>query len=141
MFPNHFRGAVFVSIAVVDSESFKGADQLTALERRTRESLLKYERYARTLGIAAASALSVGTEVAVEAEKIAGDLTRRYPRSLFVAGQLMFEEETLASRLLHNETALMVQARLQRRGMPMIVVPVRLDLRARRTVAAPKLVA
>jgi amino acid transporter len=98
MFPHHFAGVVFVSVAVVDSESFKGADQVAALERRTRESLLRYERYAQTLDIPASSAFSVGTEVAIELEKIASDL-------------------------------------------PMIVVPVRLDLRARRAVPAPKIAA
>jgi len=43
--------------------------------------------------------------------------------------------------VLHNETAFMVQKRLQRRGMPMIVVPVRIDLRARRPMRAPALAA
>ena len=55
-----------------------------------------------------------------------------------MAGQLIFEEDTLWNRVLHNETAFMVQKRLQRRGMPMIVVPVRLDLKARRTIPAQK---
>jgi len=75
---------------------------------------------------------SVGTEVAVEVEKSAEELSSRYQRALFVAGQLIFEEDTFWNRVLHNETAFMVQKRLQRRGMPMIVVPVRIDLRARR---------
>jgi amino acid transporter len=141
MFPHHFEGVVFVSIAVVDSESFKGADQLSALEKRTRENLLRYERYAQTLELRAASAFAVGTEVAVEAEKIAADLVRRYPKALFVAGQLIFEEDTFFTRALHNETAFMVQKRLQRRGVPMIVVPVRVDLREKRTVPAPRMAA
>ncbi len=128
MFPNHFSGVIFVSVAVVDSESFKGQDQLAALERRTRQNLLRYECYAKTLGLTAASAFSVGTEVAVEVEKIANDLAKRYRKALFVAGQLLFEDDTIWNRILHNETALMVQRRLQRLGIPMIVVPVRLDL-------------
>ncbi|HEX2672367.1 MAG TPA: hypothetical protein VHM25_15910, partial [Polyangiaceae bacterium] len=132
MFPHHFAGVVFLSVAVVDSESFKGADQLAALEARTRQNLLCYEQYARSLGLPAASMFSVGTEVAVEVEKSAEELSSRYPRALFVAGQLIFEEDTFWNRVLHNETAFMVQKRLQRRGMPMIVVPVRIDLRARR---------
>jgi amino acid transporter len=136
MFPRHFGGIIFVSVAVVDSESFKGADQIASLEARTRENLLRYERYAQSLGFAAASAFAVGTEVAVEVEKIATDLTDRYPQALFVAGQLIFEEDTIWNRILHNETAFMVQKRLQRRGLPMIVVPVRLDLKARRTIPA-----
>ncbi len=138
MFPHHFSGVVFVSVAVVDSESFKGADQVEALERRTRENLLRYERYAHTLEVRSSSAFSVGTEVAVELEKIAGDLVQRYPKALFVAGQLIFEEDTLWNRILHNETAFMVQKRLQRLGMPMIVVPVRLDLKAGHTLRVRK---
>jgi hypothetical protein len=138
MFPRHFAGIVFVSVAVVDSESFKGVDQIEALEQRTRANLLKYERYGQSLGLATSSAFAVGTEVAVEVEKIAVDLTRRYPEALFVAGQLIFEEDTLWNRVLHNETAFMVQKRLQRLGLPMIVVPVRLDLRAGKTLSAQK---
>jgi len=132
---------VFVSVAVVDSESFKGQDEIAALERRTREHLLRYERYAQTLGLSASSAFAIGTEVAVEAEKIGGDLVRRYPKALFVAGQLIFEEDTVWTRALHNETAFMVQKRLQRLGIPMIVVPVRVDLRERRPVPAPRIAA
>jgi len=138
MFPGHFAGVVFVSIAVVDSESFKGQDQLAELEARTRASLARYERYAASLGLGATSAMALGTEVAVEAEELSRSLFLRYPRALVVAGQILFEEETIANRLLHNETALMVQTRLQRRGIPMIVVPVRIDLRARRTIPAPR---
>lgn len=132
MFPHHFSGVIFISIAVVDSESFKGADQIAALEQRTRQSLLKYELYAQTLELATSSAFAVGTEVAVELEKIGAELTRRYPGALFVAGQLIFEVDTFWNRLLHNETAFIVQKRLQRLGFPMIVVPVRLDLKTRR---------
>jgi hypothetical protein len=128
MFPSHFRGIVFVSVAVLDSESCKGADQVDALERRTRESLVNYERFAATLGLRSASAFSIGTEVAVEAEKIARDLAERYPKALFVAGQLIFTEETLWTRTLHNETAFMVQKRLQHSGIPMIVLPVQISL-------------
>jgi amino acid transporter len=141
MFPNHFGGVVFVSVAVVDSETFKGADQMAALEQRTRQSLLKYERYAHTLGLPAASAVSIGTEVAVEIEKIAEDMTGRYPGALFVAGQLIFEEDTIWNRILHNETAFIVQKRLQHMGHSMIVVPVRLDLRTRSALPRTRLAA
>jgi hypothetical protein len=128
MFRNHFKGVVFVSIAVVDSDVFKGADEVSALEKRTASSLAKYESYARTLGLAASSAYSVGTEVAVEAEKLGRDLFRKYPEGLVVAGQLLFSEDTFWKRVLHNETAFLIQQRLQHAGVPMIVLPVRLNL-------------
>jgi amino acid transporter len=141
MFPGHFDGVVFLSVAVVDSESFKGPDQLSALEERTREHLLRYECYAHTLGLRAASALSVGTEVSVECEKISLALVRRYTNALFVAGQLIFEQESFWNRALHNETAFIVQKRLQHKGIPMIVVPVRIDMKVGRAVRTPQFAA
>jgi hypothetical protein len=132
MFPGHFKGVVFVSIAVVDSDVFKGADQVRALETRTEEHLVRYERFAKALGLAASSAYAVGTEVAVEAEKLGTTMARRYPKALVVAGQLIFDEDTLWTRSLHNETAFLIQRRLQHLGVPMIVIPVRLNLKERR---------
>jgi hypothetical protein len=137
MFPGHFHGVVFVSVAVVDSDVFKGGSEVDALERRTREGLARYERFGRSLGLATASALSVGTEVAVEAEKLGTELYKKYPRGLVVAGQLIFEEDTLWNRTLHNETAFIIQQRLQHVGVPMVVLPVRLDLK-KKLVPAPQ---
>jgi len=71
-------------------------------------------------------------------EKIAADLVVRYPKALFVAGQIIFEEDSVWNRVLHNETAFMVQKTLQRRAIPMIVVPVRLDLRARKVITSSR---
>jgi amino acid transporter len=128
MFPGHFRGVFFVSIAVVDSDVFKGADQVQALEERTEQALGKYRRFAAALGLPSASEHAVGTDVAEEAEKLAAAVMARYPKALVVAGQIVFEEDTVVNRLLHNETAFGIQRRLQRRGVPMIVLPVELDL-------------
>lgn len=137
MFPGHFCGVIFVSFAVVDSESFKGLDEVAALEQRTRESLLNYEHYAHSIGFPAASLFAVGTDVPVEAERMALELAQRYPKLLFVAGQLVFEEDSLWNRLLHNETAFIVQQRLQRNGQAMVVLP--LMLRSETRVAVPAL--
>ncbi len=130
MFPNHFKNVVFVSIAVVDSDVFKGASELSSLEKRTQESLSRYLDLAKHLGLPAETAHAVGTEVAVEAETLATDLMKRYPKALVVAGQIIFDEDTTWNRVLHNETAFLIQRRLQHAGVPMVVLPVQLDLRA-----------
>jgi amino acid transporter len=127
MFPRHFKGVVFVSVAVVDSDVFKGAQEVGAIEARTKESLTHYERLARSFGLAAASAFAVGTEVPPEAERLAVATFAKYPNALVVAGQLVFDEDTFWTRLLHNETAFSIQRRLQKHAVPMVVVPVRLD--------------
>jgi hypothetical protein len=132
MFPGHFKAVAFVSVAVVDSDVFKGADQVRALEERTREHLARYEQFGRALGLRTTTAYATGTEVAIEAEKLGTELCARYPKALVVAGQLIFQEDTLFSRVLHNETAFLIQQRLQHLGVPMIVIPVRLNLKERR---------
>jgi hypothetical protein len=128
MFPGQFRGVVFISVAVVDSDVFKGASELPALAARTQKSLAAYERFGAALGLACTSEFAVGTEVALEAEKLALGLAARYPRALVVGGQLVFTEDSAWNRLLHNETAFVIQRRLQHNGVPMIVLPVQLDL-------------
>jgi amino acid transporter len=128
MFPGYFKRVMFVSIAVVDSEIFKGSDELTALERGTRAHLTMYERFGQSLGLETSSLLAVGTEVAVEAEKIGSALHRQHPRALFVAGQLILDDDNLWTKLLHSETAFLMQRRLEHAAVPMIVIPVRVNL-------------
>jgi hypothetical protein len=128
MFPGHFKGIVFCSVAIVDSGNFKGIGEVHELETRTRDALEQYKHFATTLDLPSDAELSTGTEVAVEAEKLGLDIIRKYPKALFVAGQLLFDEDSSFGRVLHNETAFQIQRRLQHAGVPMIVLPVRLTL-------------
>jgi amino acid transporter len=139
MFPGHFKGVVFCSVAVIDSGVFKGIDEVNELEQRTGHALDKYVKYSEWLELPAERTFSTGIEVAVEAEKIATEVTQKYPKALFVAGQLIFEEDTFVTRLLHNETAFMIQRRLQHAGLPMVVLPVRLNLKEGPRLLAPSL--
>jgi amino acid transporter len=139
MFPGHFKGVVFCSIAIIDSGNFKGVDEVHELEKRTADELDKYVRFAATLGVPAERVLSTGMEVPVEAEKIGAAQIMRFPKGLFVAGQLLFEEDSTWKRVLHNETAFLIQRRLQHAGIPMVVLPVRLRLTDGPRLAAPSL--
>jgi hypothetical protein len=139
MFPRHFRGVVFCSIAIIDSGNFKGVEEVHELEERTRGQLAKYVRFANTLGMPAESAFATGIEVAVEADQLGRELIAKFPQGLFVAGQLLFDEDSTFNRVLHNETAFLIQRRLQHSGIPMIVLPVRLTLKDRPRLTAPSL--
>jgi hypothetical protein len=115
-------------VAILDSGVFKGSDEVLQLEKRTGEELDKYVQFARTCGLPAERSFAIGTEVALEAESLGRDLVAKYPRSLFVAGQLLFSEDSTTTRILHNETAFQIQRRLQHAGIPMVVLPVRLNI-------------
>jgi amino acid transporter len=139
MFPGHFKGVVFCSIAIIDSGNFKGVDEVHELETRTAAELDKYVRFAATLGLPAERVLSTGMEVPLEAEKIGTTQIMKYPKGMFVAGQLLFDEDSTWGRVLHNETAFLIQRRLQHAGIPMVVLPVRLRLTDGPRLAAPSL--
>jgi amino acid transporter len=141
MFPGHFKGVVFCSVAVIDSGNFKGIAEVHELERRVEHALDKYVQYAAWLGLPAESTFATGIEVAVEAEAIAHKVIKKFPRALFVAGQLIFEQDTFVTRALHNETAFIIQRRLQRAGLPMVVLPVRLNLSEGPRLTAPSFTA
>jgi amino acid transporter len=125
MFPKYFDQVVFLSVSVIDSGSFKGAEEVAHLEARTREDLDRYVGLARSFGLAASSITSVGTEPAAEAERLCAEVVAKYPRATFFAGQLVFQREKWYQRLLHNETAFTIQRRLQWEGHPMVILPVR----------------
>lgn len=114
-----------MSVGVIDSGRFKGAESIVQLMAETRASLEKYTVTARRMGLGAEHHSAVGTDVVEEAERLCREIAERYPRATFVAGHLLFERETWVHRLLHNQTAYALQRRLQWAGLNMVVLPAR----------------
>lgn len=126
IFPGYFHNLVFVSVAVLNSGNFKGTDGVRDLSAKVEGDLKKYVELAHRLHWPAKYEMTVGTEAVAEAETMCRNLRRTYSRAVFFAGKLIFRRERWYQRLLHNETALAVQRRLQMDGIPMTVLPVRL---------------
>jgi amino acid transporter len=124
-FPGLYKQFVFVSVAVVDSGSFKGKEEIEALQGNTEEDLAKYVDVARRLGFPAESVSTIGIEVVSEAAELCQRVARIYPKATIFTGKLVFKRETFFHRLLHNETSMIIQRRLQWVGVPMVVLPIR----------------
>jgi len=125
LFPAYYKNIVFVSVAVVDSGSFKGSDEVGRLEATTREGLEKYVAWARAHGWNAAYRMAVDTEAVEKVVGICTELAREFPRSVVFSGKLVFRKPRWYDALLHNETALSIQRHLQVSGVPAVVLPVR----------------
>ncbi len=123
---NELRHVVFLSVVQVDSDEFRDQAHLDGLRASRLEELGRYENVAREAGIGAESRFVVGTDVVEELEQLASVTAEAHPNALFVAGQVVFEKETMATRFLHNEIAFALQRRLIFRGLDMIIVPVQL---------------
>jgi K+ transporter len=125
LFPRYFHNVVFMSVAVIDSATFQGVEEVDRVREETETALQKYVDLARRMGIPADFRMSVGTEAVAECERLATEVAREYERSIFFAGKLIFERERWWDRLLHNETAYVIQRRLQFAGLAMVILPVR----------------
>jgi amino acid transporter len=125
LFGRHFKNAVFVSVGVVDSSRFKGTAEIEHLRAATEEELGKYVRLARSAGVHAEYRYAIGTDAVDELVRLCEEVARAFPRSVFFAGKLIFAEESVLTRLLHNQAARTLQRRLQFKGLQMVVLPVR----------------
>jgi hypothetical protein len=120
-----FKNFVFVSVGVVDAGNFKGSAEVERLDEHVKAQAGKYAELMLNEGYYAEVATSVGTDIAEEVAKIAGEVTARFPQSIFFAGQLVFEHESFFTRLLHNNIVFAIQRRLYSREAPFVVLPFR----------------
>jgi len=125
IFPNYYKNFVFISIGVVDWQNFKGAEEVKNLENHITEELKKYIRLANNFGFHAESIHSVDIDTLDVVEERCEEIQRRYNKAVFFVGKLVFEEENLFTRFLHNQTAFSIQRILQFKGIPTIVLPIR----------------
>ncbi|HUJ12392.1 MAG TPA: APC family permease [Thermoanaerobaculia bacterium] len=125
LFPRMFKNFIFVSAAVVDSGTFKGAQEIESLDSETRANLQKYVRWAQSQGMAADYRIAIGTEAVDSITEVCKKIAEEYPRAIFFVGKLIFRDEKWYYRLLHNETPNAIQRRLQFDGLQAIVLPIR----------------
>ena len=124
-FPKTYRNVVFVSVAMIDSGSFKGAEEVEALEASVKAGLEKYVAMAHKLGFAAEYRTALATDVVESAVVLCKQVAEEFPRSTVFTGQLTFRLEKFYHRLLHNETAFAIQRRLQWDGLTTVIMPIR----------------
>jgi hypothetical protein len=125
LFPGYYKNFIFVSIGVVDAATFKNVEEVDRVKELTEDSLMRYVELAHRLGLPADYRMRVGTEAVAEAEDLCRELGKEFPRAMFFAGKLVFEQEKWFQRILHNETAYQLQRRLQFAGLNAMVLPVR----------------
>jgi len=125
LFPNYYKNFIFISAGVVDSSRFKGVEELAQLQKSVEMLLLQYVDLATRFGFHAEFRCRFGTDRLDELEALCQDVIKEFPRSVFFAGKLIFQQENSLNRFLHNQAALATQRRLQYQGLQMVVLPIR----------------
>jgi amino acid transporter len=125
MFPKVYQNFVFLQVGVLDAGTFKGAAEVDNLREYSQREGDRYAAYMRQQGFYAESHIALGTDVVDEAAKMCGEIAKKFPQAQFFAGQLVFKDEGLWTRMLHNHTVFELQRRLYQQGWPMLVLPIR----------------
>lgn len=124
-FGGAFKQYVFLQVGAVDAGNFKGAEELKRLQEHIETDLIKYVAYMNAEGYYAESYGVVGTDIVEEISKMSKQILGRFPQGVFFGGQLVFPEDTVFTRLLHNYIVFAVQRRLYSRGIPFMILPIR----------------
>jgi len=127
MFPNHFKNFIFLSVGVVDVESFSGKTALNEMQQEVDKMLAYFINYCHQHGLAAKAIAAFGTDPASKLTEISKDIIKEFPNSIFFANKLIFEHDNWFTRLLHNETAVTVQRGLHALGAQLVILPMKIE--------------
>jgi amino acid transporter len=125
IFPNYFKNFIFISIGVVDWKNFKGAEEIKNLEQHISQELEKYVQLSTKFGFYAETVHSIKIDTLTAIESQCEEIQKKFNKAVFFVGKLVFEEENIFTRVLHNQTAFSIQRILKFRGIPTIVLPIR----------------
>ncbi len=129
LFPGHFKNFVFVSVAVIDSDRFKGTAEIDNLRGSAQADLDKYVQLSQRMGLYAESKLILETDVIEGLERVCDQVAQEWTKRVFFMGQLAFEGETFWTRFLHNRTSFVLQRRLLFNGQQAVILPIRVRLK------------
>jgi hypothetical protein len=124
MFPKVYQNFVFVQVGVLDAGNFKGADEVDHLSQHARQEVDRFVAYMSQRGFYAEGHYALGTDIVDEAAKLCDVIAGKFPQAQFFAGQLVFKDENLATRWLHNHTVFELQRRLYHHGRVMLILPI-----------------
>lgn len=127
-FPGYFKNFIFLSVGVIDTDRFKGLGEIENLKSSIRKDLDKYVELSNKMGFYAESYMTLETDVTEGLEALCQEVSPKWPRKMFFTGQLVFEQETLWNRLLHNQTAFALQRKLIFKGLEVVILPIRVRL-------------
>jgi K+ transporter len=124
MFPKVYQNFVFIQVGVLDAGNFKGAAEVENLREHSRTAVEQYVNFMSRRGFYAEAHVALGTDIVDEAAKACEAIAQKFPQAQFFAGQLVFKDESLVTRWLHNHTVFELQRRLYQFGRAMLILPI-----------------
>jgi hypothetical protein len=123
IFPGQFKNFIFLTAGTVDIESFSGQEELEKMQDQVNKKLDYFVKYCSQYELPAEGYAAFGTDPIVELEHLADKVSAHYPRAVFFASTLVFKNENIITRLLHNHTPLLLQHYLHLNGKELMILP------------------
>lgn len=127
LFPNYFKNFIFVSVGLIDVQSYGAEQYFAVVQRRIKRTINHFVSFVHNHGNAAYGIVDYGTDPVAKLSQIAEKLYQENPNCVFFASNLVFPTENWLFRRLHNETAFAVQRKLHRQGIMMMILPMNLE--------------
>ncbi|OGT36924.1 MAG: amino acid transporter [Gammaproteobacteria bacterium RIFCSPHIGHO2_12_FULL_37_14] len=126
LFPNQFKNYVFLSAGAVDVESFSEPSELLDMQKEVNQLLDYLVKFCYQHQLAAEGYAAFGTDTINELKILADKVGDKYPNAVFFASQLIFSHENMITRILHNQTPLILQHHLHFQGKKLMIIPMRI---------------
>jgi len=110
----------------MDTEEFVDEKKWQLLRRDTKKMLKRYVEFCQNRGLASRYYHAFGTDALEKLTELSDEIATDYPKAVFFATKLIFEDENPLTQLLHNQTAYMMQRRLHNAGRTMIIMPMKI---------------
>ena len=125
LYPGVFQSFIFVSVGEVDTECFKAEESLNKLCTEVRTNLSMLVNYCRSRNLGADYVEDYGVDPVEKLADACIGLKEKYPNAIFFSTQLVFDRDSAILRMLHNQTSVALQSKLHLKGLPMMVLPMR----------------
>lgn len=126
LFPGVFKNFVFASVGEIDTEEFTDEARWHKLRSDTKTILKRYVEFCTNRGLPSTYYHDYGTDVIDTINRLTDRISADFPRSVFFATKLIFDNETWVHQVLHNQTAYMLQKKLHSKGQNLIVMPMKI---------------
>ena len=126
-FSGLFKNFVFIQAGMIDAGNFKGKDEIEHLKEYVKGEVNKYVNYMKSKGYYSEGYTTIGIDVVDEISDMVPKVFERFPNTVFFGGQLVFPEERFFTRWLHNYTVFTIQRKLYNQGIPIVMLPIRVE--------------
>jgi amino acid transporter len=127
LFGGVFKNFIFLQVGVIDAGNFKGAAEIEHLRSFSEEQTSKYIDLVERNGYYGEAHTSITTDVIEDIVKNAQGIVEKYPQAVFFGGQLVFQRDIWFAKWLHNNIIFAVQRRFYYQGIPIVILPIRLE--------------